>query len=45
MWGKFETFFLGNLDIAALAPRPKLPECLKQGDGGFWVNPLKKENL
>ena len=29
MWGKFKTFFLSNLDIAAIAPRPKLPECPK----------------
>ena len=28
MWGKFKTFFLSNLDIAA-TDRPKLPGCLK----------------
>ena len=28
MWGKFKTFFLSNLDIAA-TDRPKLPGCPK----------------
>ena len=28
MWGKFKTFFLVNLDIAA-TDRPKLPGCSK----------------